>query len=320
MPYGRNRLSLSCALPAGVLLLFSVGCATQQAQRGAAEVLLFSEMGNQFLQDSVAVIEPDGANFKLLLPRQANRSFLYAHGNSTGTHLLVIAHELMPNNQFEDHLFLYVPRTGKFNRVLSQPGDAGVASLAPDDGRIAFGFVPPGQGGQVQLWITDLAGQARALTGAPNQLDEFPVWRPDGSEIWFLRVQFVAGRVDSSLMKISPAGGSPAVVFGPSEHVGAVAFSPDNARFAMWTPRGLEIVDASTLARNVVLSTSALPDLVLQSGSLAWSRKQDLLALALVNTQTGASELWTVATDGSSARPIYHVNDGRLYLGGFAEQ
>ena len=302
------------------MILLASGCATQQAQRAAAEVLLFSEIGNQSMQDSVAVIEPDGANFGLLLPRQTNRSFLYAHGNSADTHFLVIAHEIMPNNRVEDHLFLFVPRTGELNRLVSQPGDAGFASFAPDDGRIAFGFVPPGQGGQVQLWITDLAGQARALTAAPNQLDEFPVWRPDGSEIWFLRVQFVAGKVDSSLMKIPPTGGNPAVVFGPSEHVGAVAFSPDNARFAMWTARGLEIVDASTLARNVVLPASALPDLVLQAGSLAWSKKQDLLALALVNTQTGASELWTVAGDGANARPIYHVNDGRLYLGAFVEQ
>lgn len=320
MPAVRGRSPAPGALLAALLGLLSFGCAIPESPQTPKEVLLFSEIGNQFLQDSVSSIAPDGSNFNLLLPRQASRSFLYANGISTKTHLLVIAHEITSNQKVEDHLFLYRPRTGELTRLVNQDGDVGFASLAPDDGRIAFEFVPAGQTFGSQLWLTDLTGQTKALTTSQDAQDRYPVWRPDGSEIWFLRVRFSSGEVNSSLMAVFPAGGDPRVVFGRAEQVGAVAFGPDNERFAIWTARGLEMVEAATLARTVILPSSSLPNYVLQAGSLAWSRKQDLLALALVNTRTGASELWIVASDGTNARPIYRVNNGRLYLGSFVEQ
>jgi len=319
MAFLPDRKSVRGVVLAAALALLSSACAAPDAQQ-AKEVLLFAEIGDQSMQDSISQVAPDGSNFKLLLPRQAGRSFLFAHGNSARTHLLVIAHEAMANNQLEDHLFSYVPRTGELTRLAPPSGDAGFASLAPDDARIAFEFVPADQPLGIQLWLTDRNGQSRALTRSPDQLDRFPVWRLDGSELWFLRVQFKGGRVESSLMRMSPDGGEPTVVFGPSEHVGAVAFAPDNQRFVVWMARGLEVADAGTLARTVVLPIASLPNYVLQAGSLAWSRKQELLAFVLVNTQTGANELWTASADGANARPIYRVEKGSIFLGGFVEQ
>jgi hypothetical protein len=316
----QDRRSTVGALLVAALAFWTSACAVPDAQQRPRELLLFSEIGNQLTQDSISVIAPDGSNPNVVLPRQAGRSFLYAHGNSLKTHLLALAHEVTPDRRVEDRLYLCLPGDGALHRLADQDGDAGFAGLAPDDERVAFEFIPAGRAGEIQLWAGDLEGRARALTSSPNVQDRFPVWRPDGSEIWFLRVRFSAGQLESSLMAISPAGDDPREIFGPSEHVGGIAFAPSNARFSMWTVRGLEIVDAATLARTVILPAASLPGYVLQAGSLAWSRRQDLIALALVNSQTGSSELWTVATDGANARPIYRVNQGRLFLGSFVEQ
>jgi len=205
-----------------------------------------------------------------------------------------------------------------------QDGTEGFGALSPDARRVVYEFVPNGGPIQTQLWVKDLSSsQELQLTTQtqPRTDDVFPIWKPDGQEIWFLREVYPAdfSTFAITLMRESVSGGEPSVVFGPDQQVGGVAFSAAGDRFAMFSLQGIEIVDAVTLQRSVVLPHSAFAGRYFWLGSLFWSADRDLLAFVESNQQGNQWEIWTVKPDGTDLKTIHTEITSVMYLGGFVQ-
>jgi hypothetical protein len=305
----------------GVLAVVAVGCGQPSSNSDPNDAILFSTIGNAFFQDFIFVIRSDGSRLRPLLAPQGNRSFLFAHGNSLRRELALVVHEITAQGNVENHLYLFRPSNGDLRRLVNQDGTEAIASLSPNEANIVFEFTPNGLPPQIQLWILDLGtGQVRKLTNPVGLLDRFPKWRPDGQEILFLRLRFFApAGVESTLMRISSAGGEPSIVFGAEEEVGAATYAPSGEFFAVWSRAGLETVEAASLKRRVILPLSSLQDFDFVGG-LIWSRTEDKIAFALFNRRLNEYELWTVHSDGTDAKRIHSVRDGRIFVGAFVQQ
>ncbi len=305
----------------GVLVVVAAGCGQPWSNSDPNDAILFSTIGNAFFQDFVFVIRSDGSGLRPLLAPEGNRSFPFAHGNSLRRELAVTVHEITAQRTVENHLYLFRPSNGALRRVVNQDGTEALGSLSPDEASIVFEFSPNAPPPQIQLWILDLGtGQVRQLTNPVGVFDEFPKWRPDGQEILFLRLLFSPTRAQSTLMRISPAGGEASIVFGPEEEIAAATYAPAGDRLAIWSRTGLETVEAASLKRQVILPLSSVQGFDFVGGGLIWSPTEDKIAFALFNRRLNQYELWTVHSDGSDAKPIHSVPDGRILVGAFVQQ
>ncbi len=298
------------------------GCAQPGLQCGTREAILFSEIGNRFFQDSVSLVCPDGAGLQTLLAPQAQplRSFEFAHGTSLKGGLVVLVHQLLPDQTTEDRLFFFNPATGALQQLALPDREQGFANLTPDGGRMAFELVPRLQPAEIQIWADDLStGQLTQLTAAAGAQDRYPSWRPGDQEIIFLRLAFTAQGLESRLMRVDAAGGNPSVLFSREEGIASAAYARDCDCFAMWSAKGLEIVNRADLSRRLVMSSSSFLNFVVVGGSLAWSQTQNLIAFSLFNTKAQQYELWTIRGDGSDARSIHASKDGRIIVSGFVQ-
>jgi Tol biopolymer transport system component len=205
-----------------------------------------------------------------------------------------------------------------------QNGTEGFGALSPDARRVVYEFVPNGGPIQTQLWVKDLStGQELQLTTQtqPRTDDVFPIWRPNGQEIWFMREVYPPdfSTFAITLMRQNASGGVPSVVFGSDQQVGGVAFSAAGDRLAMFSLQGIEIVDAATLQRSVVLPHAAFAGKSFWLGSLFWSADRDLLAFVVSVGQTNQWEIWTVKPDGTDQKMIHTEMTSVMYLGGFVK-
>ncbi len=306
----------------GVVFILAGGCSELGLRSDNGQSILFSEIGSQFFQDSVFLIHSNGSRLRTILAAQPGRSFPFAHGNSLRTQLVVLVHQLTPEQKVENRIHLYRPATGDLTRVaIGQEGFEGFASLAPGDDRIAFAFTPTSRVPSVEIWMHDLSsGESRKLTGADRAQDTFPCWRPDGREIIFLRLLLSGPALQTVLMAVPSDGGNARVLLGPEDGVAAACFAPDGNRIAIWSRRGLEVVRLSDFRREVILEGSLFPGHQFVGAGITWSATEDRIAFALFNTRTGQHELWTVASDGSGRRQIFTTKGGRIVVSSFVRE
>lgn len=204
-----------------------------------------------------------------------------------------------------------------------QDGTEGFGALSPDSKRAVYEFTPNG-GQTTELWVKDLtSGQELQLTTLtqPRTDDVFPVWKPDGQEIWFIREVFPPdfSSVTTTLMRESASGGGPSVVFGADQAIEGIAFSASGDRFAVSAAQGLEIVDTTTLQASVVLPQSAFSGISFNQGTLFWSADRDLLAFVATVPHTNQQQIWTVKPDGTGLKMVHSENALVMYLGGFVK-
>jgi len=300
-----------------------LGCAGISFPQCGGDALFFSTRGP--LGESVQLICPDGAQARTFLASTPTRGFFYAQGWSLNATILVLAEDVPPTpGPIPLHLYLYRPTLGQLARMTMQDGTEGFGALSPDSKRAVYEFVPNGGPIQTELWVKDLAtGQELQLTTQtqPRTDDVFPVWRPDGQEIWFLREVFPPdfSSVTITLMRESASGGQPSVVLGPDQAIEGLAFSASGDRFAVSAAQGLEIVDTATLQASVVLPQSAFSGMSFNQGTLFWSADRDLLAFVATVPHTDQQEIWTVKPDGTDLKMIHSENALVMYLGGFAQ-
>jgi hypothetical protein len=288
-------------------------------------LLFFSRRGSSSYDESVKLMCPDGSQVQTFLATTPTRGFFDAQGTSLSGEILVLAEDFpSTSGPTALHLYLYRPTLGQSTRLTMQDGTEGFGALSADVRRAVYEFVPNGGPIQTQLWVKDLStGQELQLTTQtqPRADDVFPIWKPDGQEIWFLREVYPPdfSTFAITLMRESALGGGPSVVFGPDQQVGGVAFSAAGDRFAMFTLQGIEIVDVVTLQRSVVLPHSAFGGKSFWLGSLFWSADRDLLAFVVSVGQSNQWEIWTVKPNGTDLKMIHSEFASVIYLGGFVQ-
>jgi hypothetical protein len=318
----RPLVSIAIFVSLGLVLL---GCGGISFLQCAGDSLFFSMRGSTVSEESVKLICPDGSQAQTFLTSTPTRGFFYAQGPFLSGTILVLAEDV-PSTPGPTalHLYLYRPALRQLTRMTMQDGTEGFGALSPDASRVVYEFVPNGGPIQTQLWLKDLStGQELQLTTQtqPQTDDVFPIWKPDGQEIWFMREVFPAdfNSFAITLMRESVSGGEPSVVFGPDQHVAGVAFSAAGDRFAMFSLQGIEIVDVATLQRSVVLPKSAFAGNSFWLGSLFWSADRDLLAFVESVPQSNQWEIWTVKPDGTDLKMIHTEMAQGIYLGGFVQ-
>jgi hypothetical protein len=283
------------------------------------ESIVFSEG----LRGAVDLACPDGSVVGVLLSPTSAVAFGQVAGSSLQSPLvLTVLDETAPSPTEAERVGLYNPLTSKLSYFPGLSGVPGWYAMDVDGNRVAFEyfthlgppFVP------AALLVADLrSGQTSALLTLPSNVQlNAPTWRPDGREILFIRLDVSSyPRILPSLAAVSYPEGQTTTLFGPDVGVEGVAFSPDGKRFAMWTSKGLELVEEDTLHRTVVLPISKLAGRQLDTAGLIWGARDKLIAFVLYDPTTGQSQLWDVRPDGTGLRMVYSVVRDRLFLGSF---
>ena len=302
----------------------AIGCAEPPIHCGSGEAIAFSEITKRAFGDSVSLVCPDGSHYRPLLKPKESQSYLFVDGLSFSRALLVTVLDQVPPGGTETiSLFSFDARTGLLLMVPGLLGQPGRGALSPDGSLIAYESTGD-PSAPLRLVVKDTqTGQNFLIPTAPNTTDNLPTWSPDGKELMFIRLGYAPGSsipLSATLMRIPFPPGQPTAVFGPEEEITSAAYSADGRRFAIASQNGLEIVDRTTLSRTVILETSAIAPRIPGTAGLIWGGLSKTLAFTLHNTQTSASELWTVHEDGKDARQVYSVRDGTLYVGSYLIQ
>jgi Tol biopolymer transport system component len=195
------------------------------------------------------------------------------------------------------HRLVWFDRSGNEVGTVATRGTITQFSLSPDATRIVA-VMPDPQNGNRDVWIFALAtGIITRLTAHPAS-DWFPVWSPDGREVLFTSDR-------NSMMAIyrtAAAGGSAEQLVYRSDSpqlVGATDWSRDGRLVLFHTyPRGNVFM--------LPLTPGARPSTVVDSPFTDWvaALSPDGRSLAYVSDETGGSELYVKALDGSSRQRI----------------
>jgi Tol biopolymer transport system component len=303
----------------GGALIISIGIVSyirSYFQPPPDEVIVFATLGNHPFQDSISTVWPDGSHVRRVLEPEGRKSFLSVSGNSLAKPLVVTVYQSVDSKTKENHLFLYELAAGTWQRLTTEKGAEGYGAISPDDSRIAFEFGTQTEEakkpGKSRIWFIDLrSGETRQLTTDQDAetWDSMPTWRPDGQELLFLRRKFSDRGVLSKLLNISASSGEPKLL---AEGVVDACYSPDGKRLAMVATGGLQILDLETQQRKLIVPWEKLPNYRYLSGGLTWSRGLDKIAFAILNQNSGESELWTVSSDGANAIKIFGTKLGRI--------
>lgn len=301
----------------------SIGCAQVPIHCASGEAIVFSEFSTTHLQEPLRLVCPDGTQYRPLLQPSGSQSFFYVSGLALSRPLLITVLNFSLQAQPESHLYFFDPNRVQLTPVSGLIGQQGQAALSQDGSLIAYESAGD-PSAPLRLVVTDTrAGQDFLIPTAPNTTDNLPTWSPDGKELMFIRLGYAPGSpipLTATLMRIPFPPGQPTAVFGPEEEITSAAYSGDGRRFAIASRNGLEIVDRQTLNRSVILQPTSLAPRVPGTAGLIWGGVSKTLAFTLHNTQTSASELWTVREDGKDARQVYSVRDGTLYVGSYLIQ
>jgi Tol biopolymer transport system component len=280
------------------------------------EVIIFTTLGNHPFQDSISTVWPDGSHVRQILEPEHRKSFLSVSGNSLAKPLLVTVYQGVDRKTKENHLFLYELAAGTWKRLTTQKGAEGFGAISPDNSHVVFEFgaqtEEANKAGKSRMWLTDLrSGETSQLTSDQDAetWDSMPAWRPDSQEILFMRLKFSERGVSSKLMSVSASGGEPKLL---AEGVVAACYSPDGKRLAIVATGGLQIFDPETQQRHLIVPWEKFPNYRYLSGGLTWSRDLNKIAFAILNQNSGESELWTVSSDGANATKIYGTKLGRI--------
>jgi Tol biopolymer transport system component len=174
----------------------------------------------------------------------------------------------------------------------------GRLSWSPDGSWIAFSR--DGPHGTQSLWAVDTAGgKLRRLTDCQSCADLSPDWAPSGQLIVFSRIT----REGSSLYTVRPDG-SQLTKITDSTAAANPQWSPDGRQIAFGDSNKIFIANADGSDQKLLLDGP----LGSGPGVPSWSPDGTKLAFFYTPGTPGnfTAEVWTVNTDGSQKRRLYH--------------
>jgi len=185
-------------------------------------------------------------------------------------------------------------------RITSDPGEEFHPAVSPDGRTIVFASTESASG----LWAmsTDGGARRRLTTGG----DSYPVFFPDGGSVAFQRMS--VDTVPFTMQRVSLTGGPLTQI--AANHTMRPAISPDGRFVAHYwmTPEEWRLavtpVGASLPVRSLALRAT-------HSGRVVrWS--PDGGALAFIDGDGGAWNIWTQALGGGPARKLTQFTEGRI--------
>jgi dipeptidyl aminopeptidase/acylaminoacyl peptidase len=217
------------------------------------------------------------------------------------------------NGVAKDQINLCERGGDRCEQIATEDGYKGFAVLSPDNRQVVFSLSPPEPYGRHRLWISDLetkkTQQLTKDTQADNQSwDQYPLWRPDGKEIAFIRAtrDATARKIVTSLQHIPSSDGEPQPLLSTNEAIAGYCYSPDGSRLAAFTTRGLDLIDLPSGHTTTLLAWASIPDRIFRASGMVWFRLHNTIAFALFNSKTSEYELWSVPTDGGPASVVYN--------------
>jgi Tol biopolymer transport system component len=175
----------------------------------------------------------------------------------------------------------------------------GRLSWSPDGSWVAFSR-DSGPRGPLSLWAVDTAdGKLRRLTDCQLCADVSPDWAPSGQLIVFSRI----AKGGSSLYTVR-ADGSQSTKISSSTFAANPQWSPDGRQIGFDDNNDVFIADADGSDQRLLLDGEPGNG----PGHPSWSPDGTKLAYFYTPGSPGnfAAEVWTMNTDGSETRRLYH--------------
>lgn len=297
----------TCLYLVNLLVVAAFGCSAHKSGEDSEALLLTAYTGAGC---KVYRIGADGKDRKELFKSTDGGNYIYVSGNSTRGPLVVVKRETK-NGAPEDHINLCEVGSNRCQPIAeTEHGYKGYGVLSPDSRQVVFSMSPPEPYGRHRLWIFDLetkeTQQLTRDTPADSQSwDSYPLWRPDGKEIAFIRATRGTNSIATSLQRVPASGGEPTPLLSTNEPIAGYCYSPDGSRLAAFTSRGLELIDLSSEERTTLLGWGSIPDRKFHASGMVWFRIHNTIAFALHNDKTNEFELWSVPADGKPASVLY---------------
>ena len=298
----------ACVFLASLLLVTAVGCSLHGQGKDSEALLLTVYTGQG---GTVYRINVDGKDRKELFKPTAGVSYVSVSGNSRNGPLVVVTRETK-NGVPEDQIKLCELAGDRCELITTEDGYKGNGVLSPDNRQVVFSVSPPQPYGRHRLWVSDLqtkkTQQLTKDTPADNQSwDSYPLWRPDGKEIAFIRatLDVRSNKIATRLRHIPSSGGEPRPLLSTDEPVAGYCYSPDGSRLAAFTSRGLDLIDLPSGNTKTLLPWASIPDRIFRASGMIWFPLHNTIVFALANDKMGEYELWSVPADGQAASVVY---------------
>jgi len=299
----------TCLYLANLLVVAAFGCSPHKPGKDSEALLLtaYTTAGSKVYR-----IGADGKDRKELFKSTDGVNYIFVSGNSTRGPLVVVKRE-HKNGIPEDQINLCELESDRCQPIAeTEHGYKGYGVLSPDNRQVVFSMSPPEPYGRHRLWVFELetrkTQQLTKDTPADSQSwDSYPLWRPDGKEIAFIRATRDAsgGKIATSLQHIPASGGEPTPLLSTNEPIAGYCYSPDGSRLAAFTSRGLDLIDLSSGDRTTLLAWGSIPDRMFRASGMVWFPLRNTIAFALHNDKTNEFELWSVPANGKPASVLY---------------
>jgi dipeptidyl aminopeptidase/acylaminoacyl peptidase len=218
-----------------------------------------------------------------------------------GSHIVVATR----NSTSEPWRLMRIPLTAGERRWMSTPpagslGDC-YPAYSPDGASIAF---IRDTGSERSLMLRDLArGAESQLTSASSDISR-PVWTMDGRHLIY-STYVAAGNAANSLWTVATSGGEPRRIIGTGDGAGYPSTARHTERLAYLQTR----VDYNLYKADL---SKRPPAVVAFPGSSQMDSSPDVSPdgsrVVFVSDRSGPTEIWTMAVDGSDARPVTTMN------------
>jgi hypothetical protein len=316
----------------GSLLMLSVvsvcialGSTSCFSRRESPEVLLFARISTKVASRGyVSTLSPTGGRVEDILASGRGRLYESVSANSLAGLSVMLVRDSGSSGIRTPQLYEgRLSSDASWHVVPNIVGLQGPGFISSDTSQLLFSMAKQSQPALYSLWVTNFSdGKPRQVTNPDNSSwDTSPCWRPDGKELLFTRVRRDQGsRLHASLMRVDLQTTVTSVIFSEDAAVGYGAYSPDGMEIAIWSSRGLEILNVSSSQRTIVEPLSNMPGRQYYGGGITWSRDGNTLALPLLNPQTNTYELMTISRHGGHMNTIYSSSEFRILTVSFVRR
>lgn len=298
----------TCVYLANLLVVTAFGCSPFKPGKGAEGFLLtvYTVAGSKVYR-----VSADGKDRKQVFKATEGINYVYVSGNSMNGPLVVVTRQTQ-NGFPSDQIKLCEPASDRCEQIVTENGYKGYGVLSPDSRQVVFSMSPPEPYARHRLWIFDLeqkrTQQLTKDTPADSQSwDSYPLWRPDGKEIAFIRAtrDASANKIITSLQHIPSTGGEPKPLLSRDETIAGYCYSADGSRLAAFTSRGLDLIDLPSEHTITLLTWASIPNRIFRASGMVWFPVSNTIVFALANNQTNEFELWSVPADGRPGSVVY---------------